>query len=71
MKFEGENIYRDTIKMINSVCEVQTSVGAKTADVKMCTGSGEQDIRYEAGCFSFDGKETITNMDHEIFLTTV
>ena len=47
LKFEGDDIYKNTLKMINSICQGQTNVGAKTAQVKLCTDIGEHDIIIE------------------------
>ena len=68
LKFDGDNVYQDTVKLINSICQGQTSVGPKAAQVKLCTAEGEHTVRYEAGCFMLDGQEMITKQEHAVLV---
>ena len=68
LDFEGAGVYKATLKMINQVCEGQVYQGAKTAQVKLCTDTGEHTVTYEAGCFIINGSKMLTEEQNQVLV---
>ena len=68
LDFNSANVYKETIKAINQICSGQTNIAPKIAQVKLCTDSGEHNVKYEEGCFTVDGMEMITREEHQVLL---
>ena len=62
VKWDSTTLYEDTKRAINQICASE-SFKAHSAQVKLVTAEGEDDIRYQQGCYFINGQQVTTRQE--------